>query len=332
MRSLLIVVSLLILIQWASLSRAWAVGKKVAQSLMPFLELEIGARPVAVGGAFITVSGDPSSLFWNPAGLADVRGRDVFFSHTSWIADIGYNAAAVNLNLGDVGSFGLTALIMDYGAFYATTVDPNPANWRGYNDEGTFTVSEYEFGLGYARRLTDQFSVGGQVKYAYQQLGSSTVYSFPGTPFQTISKQPNRTTAIVYDLGTLYYFGFKSLRFAMTLTNFSNIQTPMTFKVGVGMNVVDLWAESDQDYSINVSVDALHPRDYSETMNLGVELSYLNVFFLRAGYKLNYDEQRWTLGTGVSPTIGTAHFSIDYSYRSFGIFNNVQSISVGITF
>ncbi|MEN8208053.1 MAG: hypothetical protein ABFR50_02260, partial [Candidatus Fermentibacteria bacterium] len=35
-----------------------------------FLQVPVGARAVAMGGAFTSVSGDPMGLYWNPATLA----------------------------------------------------------------------------------------------------------------------------------------------------------------------------------------------------------------------------------------------------------------------
>lgn len=34
-----------------------------------FLDAEVGARGIAMGGAFVAVEGDPASLFWNPAAI-----------------------------------------------------------------------------------------------------------------------------------------------------------------------------------------------------------------------------------------------------------------------
>ena len=38
-----------------------------------FADSEVGARGIALGGAFVAVDGDPASLFWNPAGILAER-------------------------------------------------------------------------------------------------------------------------------------------------------------------------------------------------------------------------------------------------------------------
>ena len=44
-----------------------------------FLKIGQGARPVAMGDAYRAVADDINGIFWNPAGLTDIRG-------TAWTA------------------------------------------------------------------------------------------------------------------------------------------------------------------------------------------------------------------------------------------------------
>jgi hypothetical protein len=48
-----------------------------------FLEVETGARPMGMGGAFTAVADDVTALHWNPAGLASLEGVQVFGMRTS---------------------------------------------------------------------------------------------------------------------------------------------------------------------------------------------------------------------------------------------------------
>jgi len=56
----------------------------------PFLSIAQGARALSMGGAFVAVASDPSAMFWNPAGVAELQGFNLIFDHTLWIADIKY--------------------------------------------------------------------------------------------------------------------------------------------------------------------------------------------------------------------------------------------------
>ncbi|MBU0534443.1 MAG: outer membrane protein transport protein [Candidatus Omnitrophica bacterium] len=49
----------------------------------------IGARATGMGGAFVAVADDPSSLFWNPAGLGLCKGT-LYMSGTAFVAPYSY--------------------------------------------------------------------------------------------------------------------------------------------------------------------------------------------------------------------------------------------------
>jgi hypothetical protein len=65
----------------------------------PFLSIGQGARAAAMGSAYVAVSDDPSSMFWNPAGITKLR-TPLVVDHTEWFADINYNFMALVYNGG----------------------------------------------------------------------------------------------------------------------------------------------------------------------------------------------------------------------------------------
>lgn len=48
-----------------------------------FIEVELGARAMGMGGAFVAVADDVTALHWNPAGLAGLEGFQFFGMRTS---------------------------------------------------------------------------------------------------------------------------------------------------------------------------------------------------------------------------------------------------------
>jgi hypothetical protein len=64
---------LLILLLLAAASRA--------AETAPFLDIGVGARALAMGGAGTALSGDANSVYWNPAGLAGLERREASASH-----------------------------------------------------------------------------------------------------------------------------------------------------------------------------------------------------------------------------------------------------------
>lgn len=309
--------------------------KKLAQAGMQFLKIGVGARAVGMGESYVAVGQDANVIFWNPAGLAYIKSSDISFSYTRWIADIKHNAVAAAAEFRRLGVFGISFINMDYGDIYRTTVDFDPTNEYGYTGGKKFggekiEVNEYAFGLAYSRSFTEKFSLGVHIKYVSQDLGSTRVVV---SGDERISD--SEVSTIAFDFGTLYYIGIKDLRLAMSILNFGGdlkyereaFQLPLTFRVGIAMNVLSVF-EMAENQSMTLSMEALHPRDYTERYHLGAEYIYDNVLAVRAGYKFNYDEEGFTAGMGLMTESG---LFIDYSYSSFGeVFGSVHRFTIGL--
>ena len=309
---------------------ALAVVKKVAQTGLQFLKIDMSTRAAAMGGSYIVVGNDATAMFYNPAGLAKMESRiDAFVTQTQWIADISYIGGGLAYNAGNWGTFGVSYLTSDYGgSIMGTRYDPTTA--KGFIDTGELKVGAYALGFSYAKALTNKFTLGGQIKYCYQQLGENLVPEGP--------TNKNEVSGLAYDFGTIFYPGFKSFRLGMTVRNFSpefkyvqeGFELPMTFVIGVAMDVMDLMGEHQNP--LLVSIDATHPRDYTERVHVGAEYTYMNLVSLRAGYKFNYDMEGLTAGIGFQKKLGGIGLNIGYAYSDVQYFDAVHRISLGVSF
>ncbi|MCI0513173.1 PorV/PorQ family protein [candidate division KSB1 bacterium] len=317
------------------LSETMATPKKLAQTGFQFLSIPTEARASAMGEAFITVAGNASSIFYNPANMSRTTSFvDGVVSQNKWIADINHYSGALVFNpfRGNYGTFGFSFLSVDYGDFLGTMVDPTTD--KGFKDTGNFAPTSFAVGFGYARALTDRFSIGGHVKYARQQLGSNLI-PVGDVKDGATAEIKNDVDVWAFDFGTLYQTAFKSLVFGMSVRNFSKeikyqnegFQLPLAFTLGISMDVFDFFMAPNSDHSLLVSIDAIHPRDYSERVNVGAEYTFMDILALRAGYMYNYDERDVTIGLGVQKFFGNHGIGLDYAYTPFGIFNEVQRMS-----
>ncbi len=314
---------------------------KLGQTGFNFLSVGTDARATGMGEAFTTIEGSSASLFYNPAGLAGIKTFvDLSISPMKWIADIKYVSGTVAFRpfQGDYGVIGVSFMTINYGDFHFTQVASND---QGYQDmEGWPLPSAFVIGVGYGRALSDQFSVGGQVKYAYQSLGQSVV------PLYTTVVNSNGTTrrdttnelrdysigTLAFDFGTMFRTGLKSLAFGVAVNNFApeikyereSFQLPLSFKIGISMNLLDLVPGIGEDHSFFASVDAVHPRSYEEFLNIGGEYVFSKTVAVRVGYITNHPDYDLTAGIGLQQ----AGIAVDYSYMPHRIFNNIQRISV----
>jgi len=304
--------------------------KKVAQSNFQFLKFAMGSRAVGMAEAYTAAAGDPNCIFYNPAGMAFVNGLAVVFNQTKWIADIDYQSGVVAYNTGRFGTFSINYITVNYGTFERTEVDAHA--WEAYISRGTFDVTEWAAGLGYAHQITDRFFIGGQVKYAYQNLGSSQIWENVGSEFEATKSVKNQRDVVAYDFGTYYNTGFKNLCVAMSVQNFSNVPLPLNFRFGLAMDFNQLLFPQAEEHRLTIACDLLHPRDYSERLHLGVEYSYKKFFYLRSGYQVNYDEQGFCGGLGMDLLYRNINLIFDYSVNDFGVFGYIQRFSIGLGF
>ena len=312
--------------------------QKLAQSGFQFLSVVSDAQGAAMAEAMTSLQTGSNALFFNPAGMAEMSTLiDATASINQWIADIRHTtfSLAVSPAQGNYGVIGFSLQSVDYGDFYGTQVDQTTP--LGYKDMGIFNLKALAVGLGYAKQLTDRFSVGGQVRWVQQDLGSSMIPligqldEISGLDTTQVKKS-NKLSPYVFDFGTQFKTGIKSLVFGMSVRNFSKevkyveegFQAPLVFSLGLSMNMFDLMKELPMDQALYMSVDACHHRDHPEQVKIGFEYKALQLLALRGGYVSNNDE------TGFSYGVGISHFgfTFDYAYTPFGIFDKVHRMTV----
>jgi len=304
--------------------------EKLAQTGFQFLSVGMSSRASAMGEAFSTAEGTSTTLLYNPAGLASITNFvDLSGSWNKWIADISYSSMTLSLSpqKGQYGVFGVSLLWIDYGEFLGTMVWNNE---QGYVDTEKFSPKALSVGLGYGKSLTDKFSIGGQVKYVLQTSGASVVPDAGSS--SGLSEKKYALSVYAFDFGTIYHTGFKSLNFGMSVRNFSeeikyeqeSFQLPLTFRIGISMNMVDFLKEYADKHSLIMAIDAVHPRAKGEYVCIGLDYNFLDLISLRAGYTSSQDEYNLTYGLGIN-TLGLA---FDYAYIPFGVFDNVQKITL----
>ena len=314
---------------------------KVGTTAVPFLGIHLGPRAAAMGGAFTAVSDDATSLYYNPGGFARMGKSQILFAHTNWLVNTSFNWVGFILNFDGSNAIGVSVTQLDYGQEEVTTVQ---------QPEGTgerWSAMDLAAGLSYCRNLTDRFSIGGSIKYIQQKLWNESASAF------------------AVDVGLLFITQFNNMKLGMSISNFgtdmrmegkellhrvdldpeafghnetivARLKTdswplPLFFRVGVAMDVVRFG-----NSRLTLATDAFRPSDNTETINVGGEFSFNDMFFVRGGYKslLRDDsEEGLTMGAGLKLSWGgTIAWYLDYTYANFGLFEDIQMISAGISF
>jgi len=307
------------------------------------LEIGVGARAEALGGAFVAIANDPSALYWNPAGISRIQSISLQASKTDWFIETEFNTVDLVIPLSMVSSsLGFHLAMLDFGSNPVRTV------FRPEGTGETYTASDFVAGLYWALNITDRVSVGLGVKY-FQE----TIWHVKGSTFAT-------------DLSILFDTPLKGLRLGGALSNLGpefgldgrdltrvadidgrkdkyynndnvaiNLATetyplPLLFRFGLAYSL-DFTPKNSLVLATNVN----HPSNDVETMDLGMEAKVMNMFFLRAGYHslfADYSADGLTLGAGLAYKLfNSATLTLDYAWSDWTVLASVNRFTLGIS-
>jgi len=318
-----------------------------------FLEIGYGSAGISMGDAYVTMARDLSAVYWNPAGLGFLRQNEMQLMIQPWLADIDMALVGVAVVYPRMGSFAFSVLSVSYGGEPVTTVT---------NQEGTgefFDGQDYSINFSFARRFVDWFSFGLTGKYII-----SSIYDM-------------KASAIAMDMGAIVHTEFfnstgkveDGLTIGMSISNYGNRmqydgirlnnmhdmapdeygnyqyslsryelvhwELPLIFRLGLAVHPVNTL-----HHRITAAVDALHPNNNSEYVNVGGQYQLYvpgtGRFSLRAGYKGLFmvdSEYGMTFGAGMElHRVGNNALILDYAYRDIGLLGGTHAYTIRMVF
>jgi hypothetical protein len=308
----------------------------IAKYAGEFISTGVGARALAMGGAFVALANDVTAGYWNPAGLSRINYPEFILMHDSEFGSlVNHDYGAVAIPVGTSTSLGLSIIrvgvddIADtrnagvdangnltYDPTQFTRVDPGRVTY--------FNAADWALYFTYSHRQTETFSYGANVKLIRRDLAE---YSAMG---------------IGFDIGFLYN-PFENLSFGANLqditttlvawnTGRNDLISP-TVKIGSAY-FIDLLggriapaADFDIRFENRQSASEAHIGPVSFDFHGGMEYEFRNLIALRAGYS---DVKQLTLGAGVH----LPKLNIDYSFARFAgaeQLDNTHRISIMFT-
>lgn len=255
------------------------------------LRMGIGAREAAMGGAAVAASEGAAALFWNPANNALLdRRTDLLLQHHDYLGHFNHEAAAVSHR----AAGGVIGLV--FSGLYAEELVRRGEDAVGV-PEGTFRPYDLALGVSYARALGERFAAGVNAKFVYQTID---LYSDSG---------------LALDVFLTHHALIDGLVFGASLTNLGSqmnlLDEPFDLPAAARVGLAYTPAATALHGRLTLAADMVFPNDTTEKAHLGVEYRLLGEFALRAGSRLNYENQGLTAGAGFR----TGRLGIDYAFE-----------------
>jgi hypothetical protein len=231
----------------------------VVTSAVPFLRISPDARAGGMGDLGVATSADPNSVFYNIAKYPFAASRSgLALTYTPWLKDLGLNDVYLTTiagyhKLDDEQSISASMRYFSLGNIQFTD--------NLGNDLNTFRPREFAFDAGYARKLSDNLSLGVAIRYINSNLAG-------GAAVNGVSYKAG--TAVAGDIG-LYYNNTKQdgsgLNFGLAMTNLGS-------KIGYTDD-----ATAKDFLPANLSLGAVYTKTVNEVnkLSFGVDIHKLMV-------------------------------------------------------
>lgn len=307
--------SLLIISFLASTALPLSAGSGVRKYAGEFMAIDVSARAQAMGGAYTAIANDVFATFYNPAGLVQVRGTQLGFTHAQqFISSVNFDYVGFVHPLSDSKTFGLSlirlgvdnikdsrqaAIIGEDGTLLG--IDESQVNNFNSSDLALF------FSLG--QQMGSKLALGFNVKLVRRDLAefNANGIGFDAGALYTVNDKFKISAAVRNITTTLIAWNTGEKEFVSPNLRFgSSYFVPLPGLNSYFIPNFDLIVQTQG--TPNLTSSSLNSGFFGGAV--GGELVVKDRLALRGGY----DElQRLNLGVGIK----IPHINVDYSFTSF---------------
>jgi outer membrane protein OmpA-like peptidoglycan-associated protein len=302
----------------APLLQAAEIEKNYAYSrvAMPEILIGLGTRAPAMGGVGVANSHDLASLYWNPAGLQQMKYPEMEFIHNSWIQETNRESFLFAVPFSREVVIGLGANYLGLGSIEKTGIT---SDGRLIREGETINLAMFGGSLGAGIAITPLMSFGLAARVAVQELGDTSPYS------------------VMADLGWQFR-GIENIDLGVVVKNLGmgvdGYNLPMSGTLGAAYKAK---INRTSAAVIGLDLEVLFHELLDSIVHIGFEYSFARIFDLRAGYQLSGAKQAaglvgltaglgisaglWNFGYTIAPQgdLGLSHrISVAFNLRKIG--------------
>ncbi|MGD8922665.1 MAG: PorV/PorQ family protein [Candidatus Zixiibacteriota bacterium] len=279
-----------------------------------FLQVPIGARPTALGGAYVAVSNDGAGVLYNPAGLTAVK--QLLFASSYRAMQLDRKLGYVNFLIpveGDA-TLGFSYLYAGSGSVTARDAD-------GYALDHNFDFNNHDFSVIFAKQFEKYLSLGGRLHFYYARFPEvdATSVGFDIGGMLHVDELINRETRefmpvrdiqvglVVKHISVKYPWNSQEYNIRYTTDDLGYVQDDkVPIEVALGASARFLQRK------LMLTTDLSKNDKQATEFHGGAEYFISPEFALRAGY----GDKRLTAGTGYVFKFGKRLFAVDYAFST----------------
>lgn len=234
----------------------------------------VGARSMGMGGAFTAIADDINAVYWNPAGLQQLKGCELTYTFEPDRFDDGDFKSAYP----HFAAFGFkyhnSALAIAY---------INVSDWASDPDIGRGKSMLYGV---YSTSINERLSLG--FKLGYREVENPSFKFFKDPSEETLSSVP-----MLFDLGLLYKYS-ENINIGLLVQGLANVRPAIAVKPNKNLTIaLDFY-------------DILNVVETENKYRIGVEQMITKNVVIRTGC---YGNDNFTFGSGYL----TDHFNLDFN-------------------
>lgn len=275
-------------------------------AVAPILRLGPGARPAALGEAYVAIADGADASAWNPAALAFLQGPEATLMYLRLHEQLHYNYLAFGMPWRERFGFGSHLVYARTDDIPRTFEDPG-GNFDPRRSGGNFVNTDMKLNLSAAYKVLPWLSAGGGASFFRDTVDDDSANGF------------------LFDVGALARPpGFFTYGLAVqNLGPSKGGEAPAQARAGASATFGPALA----------SLELLRPFDSGKLIPaLGAEYRAMPMLALRAGYRLgpsgDAGGRRWSVGLGVR----YARASFDFAVVPFGELGVSQRVSLSYAF
>ena len=305
----------------------------------------VGARTAAMGHTFTAVADDVSSIYWNPAGLGQIKRPQLTIMGADWLGGIRHGWIGFGQSLGKWMSVGADVSYIWSGDIPQTI--ESEADVGRYQEMGTFNYND----------MVIRVAIGsGEISTnVYRGIDWGTIRI--GGAFQVSQQRVNYSTITGYqlrwnhiNLGMIYQPPVKNLKLGLSVFNIGSseqqylqqpVSIPQHVRVGLAYTITIAMPSTVVNNTntrpsllqnqMTVAVDYDFGYDQNGRSHIGLEYLFSNGFAMRGGYRRRLDADFLSSLSG-GFGYATRAYQVDYAFIPFGQVGNAHRISLSLDF